>query len=95
MVIKNLQAPTKSLSIIYREVSERLGTPGGIRGVLNEMLRYFVLLNEWYENFYCFFWDKKLPGINTEMEKHCLYNKNIENWCLSDVDKLERDMLAF
>ena len=95
MVIKNLQAPTKSLSIIYREVSERLVTPGGIKGVLNEMLRYFVLLNEWYENFYCFFLDKKLPGINTEMEKHCLYNKNIENWCLSDADKLERDMLAF
>ena len=96
MVIKNLQAPTKSLSEIYREVSERLVTPGGIKGVLNEMLKYFELLNEWYGKFYCFFMD-------WEPEKQfCLYNKD-QFKCqppassspdLSNDDLLEKDLLG-
>ena len=63
MVIKNLQAPTKSLSEIYREVSGRLVTPGGIQGVLNEMLKYFKLLDEWYKKFYEYFQDDDLRNI--------------------------------
>ena len=85
MVIKNLQAPTKSLSIIYREVSERLVTPYEIQGVLNEMLKYFELLDEWYKKFYEYFPDE-------DLHKYCEYNIKQEQ--IKEREKLDREMLA-